>query len=353
MNAAAELQKAVFGALGGDTALVAMLGRQQDPRPRAGQCGVSLRHLRPHQRLRLEHRHRKRHRATVHAARLVEGKGQGGNAGDHGASCASCCTTPALTLGDSHQLVNLQARIRRGALRRRPLASIMALLRFRRGDRAVGLTRSRRLRSRRATYIHQETDMVAQKGKDLLLKIDSTGSGSFRHRRRIALEAHRLQQRDGRHHRRRIRPAAGASCWPAAACSAHRSAARASSRMRSPTRRSEARFFAGADRGLAAGRAGFRHDRRAVPDHRARIYRQPRRRGDVRDGAGIGRACSPSRRCHEREPAARRDRGRTRRQAILLCLTLGALAELEAAYAVDDLGALVERFRRGRLSAAT
>lgn len=34
-----------------------------------------------------------------------------------------------------------------------------------------------------------------------------------------------------------------------------------------------------------------------------------------------------------------------------LCLTLGALAELEAAYAAEDLGALVERFSRGRLSA--
>lgn len=34
-----------------------------------------------------------------------------------------------------------------------------------------------------------------------------------------------------------------------------------------------------------------------------------------------------------------------------LCLTLGALAELEATYAADDLGALVERFSHGRLSA--
>lgn len=40
--------------------------------------------------------------------------------------------------------------------------------------------------------------------------------------------------------------------------------------------------------------------------------------------------------------------GRERR----LCLTLGALAELEAAFAVDDLGALVERFSTGRFSAA-
>lgn len=34
-----------------------------------------------------------------------------------------------------------------------------------------------------------------------------------------------------------------------------------------------------------------------------------------------------------------------------LCLTLGALAELEDAFAVDDLAALVERFSSGRLSA--
>ncbi|WP_029003708.1 GTA-gp10 family protein [Azorhizobium doebereinerae] len=35
-----------------------------------------------------------------------------------------------------------------------------------------------------------------------------------------------------------------------------------------------------------------------------------------------------------------------------LVLTLGALAELEAAFAVDDLVALAERFGRGRLAAA-
>ena len=33
-----------------------------------------------------------------------------------------------------------------------------------------------------------------------------------------------------------------------------------------------------------------------------------------------------------------------------LCLTLGALAELEAAFGVDDLTALAERFGSGRLS---
>ncbi|MCW2307891.1 gene transfer agent family protein [Rhodobium gokarnense] len=35
----------------------------------------------------------------------------------------------------------------------------------------------------------------------------------------------------------------------------------------------------------------------------------------------------------------------------VLCLTLGALAELEAAFAVDDLAGLAERFATGRLSA--
>jgi len=39
--------------------------------------------------------------------------------------------------------------------------------------------------------------------------------------------------------------------------------------------------------------------------------------------------------------------GRERR----LCLTLGALAELEAAFEAQDLTALVERFSSGRLSA--
>jgi hypothetical protein len=34
-----------------------------------------------------------------------------------------------------------------------------------------------------------------------------------------------------------------------------------------------------------------------------------------------------------------------------LCLTLGALAELESAFGVDDLAALAERFGSGRISA--
>ncbi len=38
-------------------------------------------------------------------------------------------------------------------------------------------------------------------------------------------------------------------------------------------------------------------------------------------------------------------------QERILCLTLGALAELETAFAVGDLNALAERFSTGRLSA--
>jgi hypothetical protein len=49
---------------------------------------------------------------------------------------------------------------------------------------------------------------------------------------------------------------------------------------------------------------------------------------------------------HRGETVARLD-GRDFR----LCLTLGALAELEDAFAASDLGALVERFASGRLSA--
>jgi hypothetical protein len=49
---------------------------------------------------------------------------------------------------------------------------------------------------------------------------------------------------------------------------------------------------------------------------------------------------------HRGEVAARLD-GRDWR----LCLTLGALAELEAAYRAENLNALVERFSTGRLSA--
>lgn len=49
---------------------------------------------------------------------------------------------------------------------------------------------------------------------------------------------------------------------------------------------------------------------------------------------------------HRGEIAARLD-GESR----ILCLTLGALAELESAFGVDDLAGLAARFEHGRLSA--
>src|SRR5690606_25954081 len=87
------------------------------------------------------------------------------------------------------------------------------------------------------------------------------------------------------------------------------------------------------------------------PGHRAGIFRQSRRRGNLRDRAGIGR---PDR-LRGGVMIANRRRGEIAAEfdgkPFRLCLTLGALAELEAAYAAEDIGALVERFSRGKLSA--
>jgi hypothetical protein len=57
-------------------------------------------------------------------------------------------------------------------------------------------------------------------------------------------------------------------------------------------------------------------------------------------------------------PSARANRHRGEIEAVIdgerriLCLTLGALAELETAFAVDDLTGLATRFSAGRLKAA-
>ena len=57
-------------------------------------------------------------------------------------------------------------------------------------------------------------------------------------------------------------------------------------------------------------------------------------------------------------PGARANRRRGEIEAVIdgerriLCLTLGALAELETAFAVDDLSGLAARFSAGRLRAA-
>jgi hypothetical protein len=75
--------------------------------------------------------------------------------------------------------------------------------------------------------------MAAQKGKDLLLKIDS-GGGAYvtvagLRSKRIAFNSETTSPT-------RVPPGAGANCSPAAACSVPPSAARASSRTPSRTR---------------------------------------------------------------------------------------------------------------------
>ena len=60
--------------------------------------------------------------------------------------------------------------------------------------------------------------MAAQKGKDLLLKVDSNGSGSFTtvaglRTRTLAFNAESVDVTHAE------RPASGASCWPAPASS--------------------------------------------------------------------------------------------------------------------------------------
>ena len=98
------------------------------------------------------------------------------------------------------------------------------------------------------------------------------------------------------------------------------------------------------DFGTVAGR---------VPDHQPGIRRRAQRRGDVRAVAGIRRRADVHggvgaimANIHRGEIEA--EIGGARRR---LVLTLGALAELEAAFGADDLVALAERFGSGRLKA--
>ena len=176
--------------------------------------------------------------------------------------------------------------------------------------------------------------MAAQKGKDLLLKVDL--NGFWRSRRwRGCGQADRLQQRDGGHHRRGL--ARGANCWPAAG---HSKAVKGPASSRTPrrTRRcgrasSTARSSTGnwwcRNSARSKGRRSPRSNTLAAMTARPSSWRWNR------PGRSAGGA--------ERQPQARRDRVRTRRPAA--GSVHAALAELEAAYAAPDLGALVERFR--------
>ena len=231
---------------------------------------VSLHHLRPHQRVRLEHGDRERQRAAVHASCLVEGKGRR-NAGDHGGGEGE--TARRQPGAGRARLVNL--RLEFSEARFDDDHSVHhGLLRFR-------ANRTRRAISRRSSAPHflshadsspYHAEMVSQKGKDLFSKIDTTALGTSSPSP-ASLAARRLQQRDGGHHR-----ADSAGRWrellAAVGSNALRSAAPASSRT--PVRRLDPAailFRRIVDWQLAV--PGFRRGRGTVPDHLARIFRQP------------------------------------------------------------------------------
>ena len=114
--------------------------------------------------------------------------------------------------------------------------------------------------------------MVAQKGKDLLLKIDNGGSfvtvAGLRSKR-IAFNSETVDITDADSAGRWRELLAGSGVQRAAISgSGIFKDAQSDAMMRQ-------RFFAGEIVRLAARRAGFRHGRGAVPDHLARIYRQP------------------------------------------------------------------------------
>lgn len=106
---------------------------------------------------------------------------------------------------------------------------------------------------------------------------------------------------------------------------------------------------------LAVDPPAFRHRAGALPDRGTGVLRRPCRRGDIRPGAGkrrgsdlcggVGRGTEMTN-IHRGEIDAEIG-GEVR----TLCLTLGALAELEARLGAGDLAGLAERFAEGRISA--
>ena len=116
--------------------------------------------------------------------------------------------------------------------------------------------------------------MVAQKGKDLLLKIDSDGLGNFvtvagLRSKRIAFNSQTVD----------ITDADSAGRWREllAGSGVQRAAISGSGIFKdAAVRRGDpGALLRQRDCRLAACRARFRHGRGAVPDHLARLYRQP------------------------------------------------------------------------------
>lgn len=194
--------------------------------------------------------------------------------------------------------------------------------------------------------------MAAQKGKDLLLKIDD-GTGLFvtvagLRTRRFTLNAEAVdithQESTGRW--RELLAGAGvrrASVSGAGVFKGWRIGCAAA-----------AGVLRWVDPQLADHRARFRHHCWRVPHLQPRLPRRPCWRGDIRPVAGKRRAAHLHR--DLRWGMANRHRGDVDLdlggEVLTLRLTLGALAEIEAAFGAADLSALGQRLASGRISAS-
>ena len=116
--------------------------------------------------------------------------------------------------------------------------------------------------------------MVAQKGKDLLLKLDSTGRQLSSPSPDCAPSA---SPSTARRSTSPMPNSAGRWRELLAGSGVQRASISGSGIFKDAQSDATIRsaIFRRRDRRLANGRAGFRHDRGTVPDHRARIYRQP------------------------------------------------------------------------------
>ncbi len=195
--------------------------------------------------------------------------------------------------------------------------------------------------------------MAAQKGKDLLLKVDTTGTGRSRRSpglrsRTLAFNAATVDithtESAGRW--RELLAGAGVKSARVAGAGIFKDAA-SDETVRSSSSTAPSALAGDRDPGL-------RHRRGAVPDRGARVRRPPRRRGHLRDLAldSAGASFTLRRATLSTTEAIARlmaNRHRGEIEAILdgahtLCLTLGALAELEHAFGDEDMLALAERF---------
>ena len=190
--------------------------------------------------------------------------------------------------------------------------------------------------------------MAAQKGKDLLVKIaDGAGFTTVAglRTRRLAFNAETVD----------ITHAESANRWRELLDGAGVKRASVSGRGLFKDAATDAlmrqTFFDGAVKNYQIVIPDFGTVRGRVPDHQSGIRRRAQWRGDLRPGAGIRRRADvhggvtmPNRHRGEIEAEIGGDRRK-------LVLTLGALAELEAAFGADDLVALTERFGSGRLKA--